>query len=108
MLSGVGANATTQSKHPGAAGCAHAGAGNSTESHMLTPLPEKGIAAFLSFVVKSPCHAEKEEKEDLQRHHGGQNHVARGDWHSPVGEAGGKSQASQEGKAQTVYRPPDI
>jgi hypothetical protein len=32
MLSGVGANATTQSKDPGAAGCKNADTGNSTEN----------------------------------------------------------------------------
>jgi hypothetical protein len=31
MLSEVGAHATTQSKHPGAAGCHNANPGNSTE-----------------------------------------------------------------------------
>jgi hypothetical protein len=42
MLSGVGAHATTQSKHPGAAGCHNANPGSSTEiAHSDTLLERK-------------------------------------------------------------------
>ena len=37
MLSGVGANATTQSKHPGAVGCDKVDTGSSTEGELPEP-----------------------------------------------------------------------
>jgi putative endonuclease len=44
MLSGVGANATTQSKHPGAVGCDKVDTGSSTEAAVLTfPTVRDGV-----------------------------------------------------------------
>ena len=55
MLSGVGANATTQSKHPGAASCNNVDTGSSTEAAVLTfpNVRDGGYYKFWVYILSS-------------------------------------------------------